>query len=348
MAAPEADRNLSNWTERNAEVPAFFVYFLIILGFGIICSNTLTLIVLFCSSLRGITYYFLVNLSLADLLVGVAASLQGVIYSKELQNNEKWCMASAILAILACGTSITGFFFITIERYVTVMFPLRRVNIVTPRKIWTAIACSWGSSTVSAIVPYVFFFDSEPRRHCLTMAGSLGTYWFVLVLLTLFTILVIVFMYGKIAREAARHMQVIGVQEVCASRTRATSQSSTGELTDRKKFNIRKTMKLAKTLSMVIGLFCVCWLPFNTTVIVSYLCPVNICPRLDPDNMIILYTASVAYINSFLNIFVYAFRFQEFQEGLRKVLRFVCLSVWTEPSVQYGRGIEVQVLPFHI
>ncbi|XP_014668944.1 PREDICTED: adenosine receptor A2a-like [Priapulus caudatus] len=290
-----------------AAVPTLMIFVLALQGVCIVCTNLPVLAVLVASSeLRGTTYVFITNLTLADCLVGVAALLQAIVYARGLSNSGYWCLLCESLAVVACGASIVSFFFVTLERYVTVFNPLRHDAIVTRRRMIAAVVYTWASSGGLMIAAAILLYVDAPRRHCLTLHGGFGSFW--------------------MARESLRHLRNMAAEHLSLRVSVTMASAVAPAQAARKREKVKQTLRLLKTLALVIGLFCICWLPLNVVVITFQLCPRHICAALQPDSMIILYSAAMGYLNSFLNVFVYAFRMRVIISELRKMLRVPCAN----------------------
>ncbi|KAA0191668.1 hypothetical protein HAZT_HAZT007801 [Hyalella azteca] len=121
-----------------------------------IAGNTLVLLAVFMSrSLRSSTHYLIVNLAVADLLLGIAV----LPFSIVLEVSGSWmfgaifCDVWAAVDVLCCTASIWSLCVISIDRYVGVTRPLGYNAIVTKRRVGVLMAGVWALSVAVSIVP---------------------------------------------------------------------------------------------------------------------------------------------------------------------------------------------------
>ena len=189
------------------------------------------IITAFClfKELRTITNYFLVSLSMADLLT---AFLSMPIYMAVTITNGKFFPGGAIfLGIwrsmdIICGTaSIWNLCLVSLDRFLAVSSPLKRMVILTPGKSKTAILLVWTLSTgISGLIHLNW-----------TYRGVLIT-----VISFFLPLVVIIFSYIKIYQVTTRS---------CALRRSGGKQ-------------LKRDIYSAKQMVLVISVFIVCWFGF--------------------------------------------------------------------------------------
>ncbi|XP_077992212.1 growth hormone secretagogue receptor type 1-like [Glandiceps talaboti] len=157
------DTNISNTTALDYRLStvtltiATVVYTVIFL-LGII-GNVLVLLVVCCNKdMRSSTNYFLVNLSVADLLVLVfcmpIALLETYVIRPWLLG-EAMCKLVPFLEYSAAQASVLTLVFISVERYVAICFPLKAKYTITPGRSIILCVLIW-SVSCAASIPYVF------------------------------------------------------------------------------------------------------------------------------------------------------------------------------------------------
>jgi len=80
--------------------------------------------------------------------------------------------------------------------------------------------------------------------------------------------------------------------------------------------NVLKCKNSAVTVLYVYGLFIIFYLPFCGAIVLQYLTGYNRRVKIAYD-----YSATVVFINSFLNPLVYSWRIREIRRAVKKVLR---------------------------
>ncbi|CAL8355346.1 unnamed protein product [Merluccius merluccius] len=121
-----------------------------------IVGNVLVILAVVCHRhLRTPTNYFIVNLAIADLLLGTTV----LPVSATLEILDRWvfgrvfCDVWAALDVLCCTASIMSLCVISIDRFIGVSHPLRYPGIVTERRALTAMLAVWALSAVISVGP---------------------------------------------------------------------------------------------------------------------------------------------------------------------------------------------------
>ena len=82
--------------------------------------------------------------------------------------------------------------------------------------------------------------------------------------------------------------------------------------------HVKKDMKIARMILVIIGLFLLCWLPFFTLNIIYYNCS-NWCEKI-PKSLINIFKL-LHYSNSMMNFFVYAVRSPDFRRSFTSLIQ---------------------------
>ncbi|XP_077992833.1 growth hormone secretagogue receptor type 1-like [Glandiceps talaboti] len=212
------DYKLSSVTLAIATVIYAFIFLLGILG------NILVLFVVCCNKdMRSSTNYFLVNLSVADLLVLVfcmpIALLETYVIRPWLLG-EAMCKLVPFLEYTAAQASVLTLVFISAERYVAICYPLKAKYTITPGRSILICIFIWFVSC-SASVPYLFM--AQHNAYELSAEGELmyecGTYiksiWAEIYIISCFIIFFVLplfaigFLYFKVAMTLHRSTSMI-------------------------------------------------------------------------------------------------------------------------------------------
>lgn len=242
-------------------------------------------------SLRTPSNALLCCLALSDLLVGaVVQPIYALQMIFEIQrNSDGFCFAkittTGSLAWVCAGVSFLVISAISVERFLAIKLHLRYKAMVTIPRVLTVVMFFWVLCTA------------------LIMARLLGAPYNRLVL-TIFvmdvtSIAISIFAYSSIYHQV-RNLH---------NKTRDQRHLAPAGI------NIRSFKRSAVTMFYVIVLFLACYIPFITTLVVQLL---------EGDslwlNIIYKITASIVYINSSLNPFVYCFRSKEVRMAIFKLL----------------------------
>ncbi|KAG7515394.1 hypothetical protein JOB18_007369 [Solea senegalensis] len=312
-------------------VLAFFIMFAIV-------GNVLVIVSVVCNRhLRIPTNYFIINLAIADLLLGttvlpVSATLEVLDY---WVFGQIFCDIWAAVDVLCCTASIMSLCVISIDRYIGVRYPLRYPTIVTERRALLAMLGVWVLSIIISIGPLLGWKQppSQDDTKCqiteepfYTLFSSLGSFYIPLV--------VILAMYCRVYVVAKRttrnleagmmkerqqdsngltlriHCRNQQIQEPCPGAAGGRSMLTVKLL----KFSREK--KAAKTLGVVVGMFILCWLPFFLVLPIG-----SFNSSLRPPETCFKVTFWLGYFNSCLNPIIYPCYSREFKQAFIRILR---------------------------
>jgi len=140
---------------------------------------------------------------------------------------------------------------------------------------------------------------------CVTLRFWMSTLWFVLPAVSfLLTLLVTILGTSKIFQIVRRHQRQMSRQNMAIQRLQPGT------------VNVLKCKNSAVTVLYVYGLFIIFYLPFCGAIVLQYLTGYNRRVKIAYD-----YSATVVFINSFLNPLVYSWRITEIRRAVKKVLR---------------------------
>ena len=89
----------------------------------------------------------------------------------------------------------------------------------------------------------------------------------------------------------------------------------------RKLSKLAKEQKAAKTLGIVMGVFCLCWVPFFVTNVLWGICNIKCVYR--PEILFPIFTW-LGYLNSGMNPIIYAMSMKDFRRAFSKILFCCC------------------------
>uniref|UniRef100_A0A3B1K0U0 Alpha-1B adrenergic receptor n=1 Tax=Astyanax mexicanus TaxID=7994 RepID=A0A3B1K0U0_ASTMX len=343
--------NISNWTAGNetSESAPFSlsraVPLAVVLGAFIvfaIVGNILVILSVVCNRhLRIPTNYFIINLAMADLLLGT--TVLPVSATLEILNywvfGRIFCDIWAAVDVLCCTASIMSLCVISIDRYIGVRYPLQYPSIVTEKRALLAMLGVWVLATVISIGPLLGWKEppSDDDTICpiteepfYALFSSLGSFYIPLA--------VILAMYCRVYIVAKRttrnleagvmkermdsseltlriHCKGAQAQEECGGAGKGTIRSS---LTV-KLLKFSREKKAAKTLGVVVGMFILCWLPFFLALPIG-----SFNANLRPPETFFKVIFWLGYFNSCLNPIIYPCYSREFKQAFIRILRCQC------------------------
>jgi hypothetical protein len=191
-------------------------------------------------TLRTISNLFLSSLAAADILVGLVINLVWILIRCLLYNAHNYLQTySKVIDYLWIHTTVATTFnlcCVTLDRHIAIFYPLRCEDILTYTRCYMLIATVW---FMSLVLPCSRFLVED-------VAGLSTLYISFTIITVLIPMIIIIFCSIRILKAAAVQSRPI---------TDNTLQNQ--DAVKRRKRNF----KAAKTISIVVGLFVVCWLP---------------------------------------------------------------------------------------
>ncbi|XP_078377654.1 adenosine receptor A2a-like [Oculina patagonica] len=254
-------------------------------------------------------YYLLLNLTVADLLVGVVGLISLATRSvpflfTEPSNGRNTYHYSYLLSSLTILFSITSVFslaVISLERVYAVLWPLRHRTLNT-RVYFGGIAFVWAAGICVAALFLLPFYKQVVDSRPSTIAVNITF---------LLSLSVICASYMIIRNRLNRTLHIFDSQS---------------------RRNIERNIKLSKTLFIVVGLSLICWLPAVLLYTVIHTCPDCI---LEVATVMLTVTA-LHQANSVINPIVYSYRMPMFKEALRTLFR----------ARGHGENVQVELAQF--
>ncbi|XP_059569905.1 tubulin beta-3 chain [Alligator mississippiensis] len=249
-------------------------------------------------NLHSPMYCFVCCLAVSDMLVSVS-NLAETLFMLLMEHGLLVVQAGVVrhmdnvIDMMICSSVVSSLAFlgaIAVDRYITIFYALRYHSIVTMPRAVGAAAGIWAASTVSSTV-FIAYYKNNAVILCL-----IGFFLAMLVLL--------VALYIHMFALARRHARHISRQH----KRRAVYQAA--------------SLKGAVTLTILLGVFFLCWGPFflHLTLIVT-------CPRSPFCTCFFNYFNFFLILiicNSVIDPLIYAFRSQELRRTLKEVVLCSC------------------------
>ncbi|KAG8562986.1 hypothetical protein GDO81_015890 [Engystomops pustulosus] len=314
LTSLQPDINITNFTVQSAfeanpnattivhiEVPKGVFLFLCLLS---LLENILVVVAIAKNhNLHSPMYYFVCCLAASDMLVSISNLIETLILiflrHAVIKHNIPMVkmMDNIVDTLILCSlvTSLSFLGAIAVDRYVTIFYALRYHNIITQRRVVSAIIGIWLASTACSII-FIVFSDSHIVILCL-----IGFFIFMMVLM--------LGLYIHMFVLARKHCQMIMSQQKGVRRGFSPHQAAA-------------KLRGAITLTILLGIFFLCWGPFflHLTLIVS--CPKNpICLEYFKYFRI---TLVLMIFNSIIDPVIYAFRSRELRRTLKDIV--LCCS----------------------
>uniref|UniRef100_A0A3Q4BPW6 G-protein coupled receptors family 1 profile domain-containing protein n=1 Tax=Mola mola TaxID=94237 RepID=A0A3Q4BPW6_MOLML len=310
-----------------------------------IVGNILVILAVVCNRhLRIPTNYFIINLAIADLLLGttvlpVSATLEVLDY---WVFGRIFCDIWAAVDVLCCTASIMSLCVISIDRYIGVRYPLQYPMIVTEKRALLAMLGVWILAIVISIGPLLGWKQppSQDDTVCLiteepfyALFSSLGSFY-----IPLAVILAMYFRVYIVAKRTTKNLEAgvmkerqensneltlrihcrnQQIQEMCPTSKAGGGGASAGRSTlTVKLLKFSREKKAAKTLGVVVGMFILCWLPFFLALPIG-----SLNSSLRPPATFFKVIFWLGYFNSCLNPIIYPCYSREFKQAFIRILR---------------------------
>jgi histamine receptor H3 len=283
----------------------------IIIGLANIIGNVCTLVAFFTDSkLQQVTNYYICNLAIADLLVGLSSI---PVYAVYTLSNYYWGMGKAyckvwlVMDYLLCAESSLTIILISLDRLLMVQLgPGSYQKHVTPNRTIGVLGVSWICAFViygPAIIGTDIWrgYSTVAPGDCDVEFSDIFHYVVVACVLEFCVPLILVCIFNSLLYVNIRH-RTKWLNSLSAH-AEATSNSKTDDVeTLRKMRSLRKDKKAARTLFILVVAFLVCWSPYSLTTIFNSVCGES-CVNF---HMYELFTW-LLWINSSLNPYLYAY-----------------------------------------
>lgn len=247
-------------------------------------------------NLHSPMYLFLCSLAVADLLVSVSNALEtimiAVVNSDALTFEDQFVQhmdnVFDSMICISLVASICNLLAIAVDRYVTIFYALRYHSIVTLPRAGRAIAAIWAGSVLSSTLFIAYYHHT---------AVLLGLVSFFVAMLALMAVL-----YVHMLARACQH----GRHIARLHKTQHPTRQGCG-------------LKGAATLTILLGVFLLCWAPFFLHLSLVVLCPQHpTCGCVFKNVNLFL---ALVICNSIVDPLIYAFRSQELRKTLQEVLQ---------------------------
>lgn len=288
--------------------------FLFLLIFLTILGNSLVLMaVVMRRKLRTVSNMFIVSLSLTDFLLGsivmIPSALQEIF--EEWIFVQEYCAVWVSFDVMLSSASVLNVCLISIDRYISIITPLRYKTVMTFQKAFLMLVVAWTIAILSSFVPIMAGFHNPdvPSLKNLTLFSKTplclfiisGTYGVIATTVTILCpIIIAIVLYYRVSKEAKR-------QAFFASTLLAPGHVLLRQHVPTKHLREPFTRKATVTLGTIVGAYVTTWSPFLCANIVEGFC------QCIPGK---LFTSFVwlGYCNSLINPIIYPLFMRDFRK----------------------------------
>ena len=259
------------------------------------------------------TNYFIFSLAVSDIMtasVPMALDVDTILKDYRWTHGEFVCDFLSLAYLIAAPASILNLLAVTVVRYQQINRPLSWGGCATPKRSLLVIASIWLYTTLFAFVglsQWPFSDHSISNGFCIFNVQHMFANIVNIVNFLLPTVVVCAlhFKIYQIAQAHAHHIR----------RFTTLSENSNGgtPITSERKA-ISRNIKAAKTVAIIVFTFLICWMPYNLVSLVKgFWVSLKIPWQVQPGLQLL------AFANSAMNPFLYAYRNREFRESFRRL-----------------------------
>ncbi|XP_063058515.1 dopamine receptor D1b [Engraulis encrasicolus] len=322
----------SNVSERDSSKRVLTGCFLFLLILTTLLGNTLVCaaVTKFRHLRTKVTNFFVISLAISDLLVAILV----MPWKAATEIVGFWpfgafCNVWVAFDIMCSTASILNLCVISVDRYWAISSPFRYERKMTPKVAFVMISVAWTLSVLISFIPVQLNWHKAqttsyselnttyldiPPDNCDSSLNR--TYAISSSLISFYIpVAIMIVTYTRIYRIAQKQIRRISALERAAENAKnrhsmgAGNSSGVGESESSFKMSFKRETKVLKTLSVIMGVFVCCWLPFF---ILN--CMVPFCePSVDGSDLPCISSTTFdvfvwfGWANSSLNPIIYAF-----------------------------------------
>ncbi|CAG4970910.1 unnamed protein product [Colias eurytheme] len=309
-----------NFTEY-AEIPYYIkatsmTFCIVIMCLGVIGNVMVPIVILKTKDMRNSTNIFLVNLSIADLmvllvctptvLVEVNSKPETWVLGKEL------CLAVPFVELTVAHASVLTILAISFERYYAICEPLRAGYVCTKTRATLICALAWFfaalfTSPILGIAElHTVTRQDGTFEQCLTQAVTFWEITFfvmVIIFLYLLPLIILIVLYTVIAKNL-----ISAASKVVMNKTVDP-------------YNVRARKQVILMLGTVVLCFFLCLMPYRVLALWIIVTPSELSDNISPEKWynLLYFSRIMLYINSAINPILYNLMSSKFRIGFCKV-----------------------------
>ncbi|KAL8620757.1 hypothetical protein ACOMHN_041931 [Nucella lapillus] len=300
-------------------VPTVFgVVFLL----GLLGNTLVILVVASDKNMRNTTNILILVLAVADLLFIIfCVPFTATGYAIPVWPfGEVWCKIVQYLIFVCAYASVYTLVLMSLDRYLAVVHAIRSMSIRNERNTWLAVAVTWiiimAGHTPLLLQYHVesYSYMGQNRSTCINMwhlqqpqMGILFHSFFITFGYAL-PLGAVCLMYGLMLKRL--------------------HNSAPGGATKSQE-SMRAKRRVTKMVVIIVVVFAVCWLPIQVILLIQKM---EVYPTTIPAIGLQMFANCLAYINSCVNPFLYAFLSENFRRSFRK---FLCCSSTIARRAEY-------------
>ncbi|XP_078279840.1 sphingosine 1-phosphate receptor 4 [Rhinoraja longicauda] len=253
---------------------------------------------------RSWVYYCIANITLCDLLTGIAYVVNLCLSGEQTFRISPtvWFLREGVL-FFALAASTFSLLITAMERYATMVNPFPYATANKTYRVYCLIGVCWLLATLVGLLPLLGWNCVCHLDQCSTLL-PLYSKSYILFCVVMFSVIIvgIVALYGGIY-----HLVNTSARSASSSRSRL------------------KSVRLLKTVFLIVAAFVVCWSPLFVLLLLDFFCDSPLCVRLHAME----WTITLAVVNSAINPVIYSFGSEEVRRAILRILCFCLVKAGT-------------------
>ncbi|KAM4741228.1 adenosine receptor A1-like [Anableps anableps] len=282
------------------------IYTLVEVLIAVCCclGNTMVVLALWkTKSIQQPTYCLIVSLAMADFFVGAVAIPMAVLVDGRVKTSFYTCLFISCVVILLTLVSVLSLTAIAVDRYLRISRPFWYKRTVTWRYSYSVAAACWLFAVPLSFTPMLGWnkgldnFKLSEKCMFINVITFEYLVYFNFFLCTLTPLLVMTILYGYV---------------FCYIRENLREKPGNGAQNQSQNY-LRREKQLASSLSLVLALFALSWLPLHIMNCINLFKGKQVENKL---NKVVFYVGiSLSHANSAVNPVVYAFKIKKIKKA---------------------------------
>ncbi|XP_032902839.1 sphingosine 1-phosphate receptor 4 [Amblyraja radiata] len=277
----------------------------IVVSCVVVVENLLVFIaILHNSRFRSWVYYCIANITLCDLLTGSAYIINLCLSGEQTFHISPtiWFLREGVL-FFALAASTFSLLITAMERYATMVNPFPYASANKTYRVYCLIGLCWLLASLIGLLPLLGWNCICNLEECSTLL-PLYSKSYILFCVVMFSIIII----GIVALYS-------GIYHLVKTSAKSASSSKSR----------LKSVRLLKTVFMIVAAFVVCWSPLFVLLLLDVYCNSSVCVRLHAME----WTITLAVVNSAINPVIYSLGSEDVRKAILRILCFCFIKAGT-------------------
>ncbi|XP_051894089.1 sphingosine 1-phosphate receptor 4 [Pristis pectinata] len=292
------------------------IIFIIVSCFVVIENLLVFFAILNNTRFRSWVYYCIANITLCDLLTGTAYIVNLCLSGEKTFRITPtlWFLREGVL-FFALAASTFSLLITAMERYATMVKPVPYASANKTYRVYCLIGLCWLLASLIGLLPLLGWNCICNFEKCSTLL-PLYSKSYILFCVVMFSIIII----GIVALYS-------GIYQLVRSSAKSVASSKSRQ----------KSVRLLKTVFMIVAAFVVCWSPLFVLLLLDVFCNSARCSKLHTME----WTITLAVVNSAINPIIYSFGSKDVRRAIVRLLCFCFIKAGTPLPTFLSRSESV-------